>query len=373
MDCPECEGRGHVPCERHDWRVALGRGWRPCAACSGTGRRGAAVASRASGVSARAAAVLLAEGDRVLAVRRSDDGQLGLPCGFVEDGEALVEAARHELWEEAGVDAEGALVELRAGAVGRVTVTDFYVRHGPLGALPPPGVPFHRSEEGEALWVTRDELLRGGPAYAGHNLALLAAYDRAMAPRAILVDMDGVLADFEGEFLARWRARRPGERHVPLAERRSFYVRDDYPERLREDVLALQREAGFFASLPPVPGGLAAVRAMLAAGYEPWICTAPLSDHATCAQEKLAWVERHLGRAWVARTVVTKDKTLVRGDVLIDDRPAITGSMTPEWEHVLFDAPWNAGVRARRRVTWDDYAAVLGLTALTGAGTSPER
>ncbi len=38
------------------------------------------------------------------------------------------------------------------------------------------------------------------------------------------------------------------------------------------------------------------------------------------------WVQQHLGRGWVNRLVITKDKTIVTGDLLIDDRPKIKGS-----------------------------------------------
>ena len=56
----------------------------------------------------------------------------------------------------------------------------------------------------------------------------------------------------------------------------------------------------------------------------------------TCAQEKLAWVRRHVGLEFVRRTIITADKTLVQGDFLLDDRPDITGDAAPTWKHLLF-------------------------------------
>ncbi len=41
--------------------------------------------------------------DRILLIRRRDDGLWALPGGLVEVGETLVEAAQRELWEEANV------------------------------------------------------------------------------------------------------------------------------------------------------------------------------------------------------------------------------------------------------------------------------
>ena len=48
-----------------------------------------------------------------------------------------------------------------------------------------------------------------------------------MNPKIILTDLDGPLADFEGEFLRRWRERYPDEFFIPFEERRSFFFNDD--------------------------------------------------------------------------------------------------------------------------------------------------
>lgn len=45
---------------------------------------------------------------------------------------------------------------------------------------------------------------------------------------------------------------------------------------------------------------------------------------------------------WLTRLIITSDKTKIRGDLLIDDKPYITGSEYPAWEHVLFTAPYNS-------------------------------
>lgn len=51
----------------------------------------------------------------------------------------------------------------------------------------------------------------------------------------VLVDMDGVLADFEGGFLKKYRSRYPDEPYVPLQDRRGFWVSSQYG-RLRSDL-----------------------------------------------------------------------------------------------------------------------------------------
>ena len=50
----------------------------------------------------------------------------------------------------------------------------------------------------------------------------------------VLVDMDGVLCDFEQHFLDQFKATYPGKTPVPLDRRRCFYLSDDY-EKIYED------------------------------------------------------------------------------------------------------------------------------------------
>ncbi len=175
----------------------------------------------------------------------------------------------------------------------------------------------------------------------------------------ILVDQDGPLADFEGEFLKRWRHQFPDEPYIPLAERKASHVRDDYPPYLIAKVQSIYCASGFFSDLSPVQGGCEALEDMVAHGHTVFICTSPISQYEHCVKEKYEWVERHLGRAWTRKVILTKDKTMVRGDILIDDWPVIEGCTTPIWQHVLFDHPYNRHVQQKfRLLSWVHWRAL---------------
>lgn len=175
----------------------------------------------------------------------------------------------------------------------------------------------------------------------------------------ILIDMDGVIADFDEEFLKRWRRRHPDKLYIPLEERNTFYLKDSYPEELQPLVAEILLESSFFREMVPIPGAKEALEEMQARGIEVFICSSPLSTYNNCVLEKYEWIEKVLGPTWVRQIVLTKDKTIIKGDFLIDDKPAITGVQDPpEWEHIVFDRPYNKSSN-KRRLTWDNWKDIL--------------
>jgi len=131
--------------------------------------------------------------------------------------------------------------------------------------------------------------------------------------------------------------------------------------------LGILSETDFYGALPEIPGALEAVTAMDAVGIEVRFCTSPHQHPIPCVAEKYTWIAERLGFEWLTRVIVTNDKSLVAGDVLIDDRPDITGLRMPTWTHVVFDAPttvtwaacaWPAGRMGRTIAHCSNYESV---------------
>ncbi len=175
----------------------------------------------------------------------------------------------------------------------------------------------------------------------------------------ILVDMDDVLADFDGGFLLKWREKYPDEFFIPMSDRQKFYMRDEYPPELLDKMTELFTQKGFVANLPLIEGGVEAINKIKDKGHEVFICTSPMRQYQNCVAEKYEWVEKNLGFDWTTRIVLSRDKTLVQGNILIDDKPEVTGAAKPVWEHVIFDKSYNAHVNGQRRITWQNYAEAL--------------
>ncbi|GAB1296165.1 5'(3')-deoxyribonucleotidase, mitochondrial [Apodemus speciosus] len=231
--------------------------------------------------------------------------------------------------------------------------------------------------------------------------------------------MDGVLADFEGGFLRKFRARFPDLPFVALEDRRGFWVSEQYgrlqpglsaqPPYLqcggqcnyhgdglgygREKAISIWESKDFFFELEPLPGAVEAVKQMASLqNTDVFICTSPIRKFKYCPYEKAmlgavawtggtdsapltsgtlsellkyAWVEKHFGPDFLEQIVLTRDKTVVSADLLIDDRPDITGAEPhPSWEHILFTSCHNYHLQLqppRRRLhSWaDDWKAIL--------------
>lgn len=178
----------------------------------------------------------------------------------------------------------------------------------------------------------------------------------------ILVDQDGVLADFAPHHAAEFARTHPDAPFVlDPGTQRVFDIDETVPAGWAEQVREVWCQPGFFASLPPMAGALEALESLEAAGHDVRICTAPLKRWHNCVPEKYGWVEEHLGVHWVGRMIVTRDKTLVRGDVLIDDKPRVVGALEPVWRHLLLAQPYNAAgeTTAWARGQWEDVPGLI--------------
>lgn len=171
--------------------------------------------------------------------------------------------------------------------------------------------------------------------------------------------MDNTLAEFDAGLLEQWREVYPNEFFVPLERRRTFHPHKDYPEHLQQKIYELCHSKGFIRNLSPVPGGIAAIHAMLELGHDVRFCTSYLFEYDHCVLEKYQWIEEHFGASFVERIILTRDKTLIRGDLLIDDKPEVFGLMQPTWEHILYDRPHNRQITGQRRLTWKNWREIL--------------
>jgi 5'(3')-deoxyribonucleotidase len=161
---------------------------------------------------------------------------------------------------------------------------------------------------------------------------------RQPAPLAALIDMDGTLCDCAGA-LAKGLALLRGPGEDPLSE-----LSIQPPEYIAERRRLIMRTPGFWRNLRPLPLGFQLIDILRTSGFEPYILTKGPSDHSLAWMEKVDWCRHYVPGI---RVIVTEDKRLVRGTVLVEDWPPYI----EEWLQAHSNAtvivpaqPWNSNV-----------------------------
>lgn len=155
--------------------------------------------------------------------------------------------------------------------------------------------------------------------------------------KIVLIDMDGVMADFDSAALI----------NIPIANRvprSNFYVSHDYPEELRPSIENVYNSPGFFENLKVMPGVFNGWQTLIDNGYRPRVASAPLSSNPTSTDGKIKWLERvmvpRFGSSVVDEAIIDKNKWKYDGLAILDDRPDIPrgpdGLDQANWQHILF-------------------------------------
>lgn len=171
----------------------------------------------------------------------------------------------------------------------------------------------------------------------------------------VLLDVDGVLADFSGELL-RWVG--PQYTRAQLTEwdltkalgiENRQHLFDEYAS-----------EPGFCESLPVLEGAQDFVEELRKVA-DVVIVTSPYSAARLWTFERLRWLERHFGISKYD-VIFAKRKYLVKGDVMIDDGPHnIDEFVNRGGRGLLIDQPWNHA-HLIPLSSIDGYERVYGLT-----------
>lgn len=172
----------------------------------------------------------------------------------------------------------------------------------------------------------------------------------------LLIDMDGVIANYYDYFSQIWTIKYPDRPLLKPEELTSMYFEECYHPDHMEDIRKITTDIGFFESLPVMHGAAEALNKIFDEGkFDVFLCSTPDThsvDHC-CPSEKMRWVHMVLGERWLKRVILTHDKTLVHGDFLIDDKPEIKGvNKDPSWEHVVYTHKYNDHLNGHRLDGW---------------------
>ena len=167
------------------------------------------------------------------------------------------------------------------------------------------------------------------------------------------LDMDGVVAGWD-EYLDSQLDLHPELVDFPRQPHRGwndFAAADPKHKKLVYDIL---EHEDFYKSLEPIPGAVEAYRKMIADGHDVIFISSPWESNPMGYQDKANWLYKHFGRSARKNLVLTGDKTLVHADVLVDDKPVITGRVEPRWWRIVFDQGYNQNTPGPRIMNWTD-------------------
>lgn len=97
---------------------------------------------------------------------------------------------------------------------------------------------------------------------------------------------------------------------------------------------------GWFRGLPVTPGAKSGVGQLLTAGVDIWVVTKPLEANPTCRDDKAAWLREHFPML-ERKLILAPDKSMIVGDVLLDDAINLEWILKAQWRPVVFRAPFN--------------------------------
>lgn len=170
----------------------------------------------------------------------------------------------------------------------------------------------------------------------------------------ILMDVDGVLADFVGGVISLLNGRMIRE------DIKEWQFIEALPERDKLLVKAYMKNPGFWQLLPVIDGAKAGI-AKLREKHEVIFVTSPWVSCKEWEFRRRRWLKRHF-KAENRDIVFTHNKALVKGDLIIDDRP----KNLQEWlkanavrgHGLLYAQSYNEKF-PYVRFTWDDIPEVL--------------
>lgn len=175
----------------------------------------------------------------------------------------------------------------------------------------------------------------------------------------VLLDTDGVLADFVQVFLDFLKTRPAYRDHTWTHEHVTQFdicKALGLPGQVWSDFVRWLNGPGRLSLFPVLEGAHEGVKRLQEVA-EVYVVTSPLSGVPTWAAERDHWLESRLGIP-TSRVIHTAAKHLIFGDILVDDRIDNVAAWQKAWPQsrgLLWDAPWNRSDAVQFRVkSWDD-------------------
>ena len=174
----------------------------------------------------------------------------------------------------------------------------------------------------------------------------------------ILIDMDDTIETLVDGW-CRYNNEKLGTNTKP-EDVRDWRLELAFPGFTREEVYAAEKDEHLWDLVGPIEGAAEAMQKLLADGHEIYIVTATAYETLKAKMEKVLF--RYFPFIDWKHVIVTSNKHMIKGDVLVDDGPHnLTGG---DYAKILFHANHNASfdeksAGAVRVYNWDQAYAEI--------------
>lgn len=174
----------------------------------------------------------------------------------------------------------------------------------------------------------------------------------------ILVDMDDVLENLSEAWIN--MLNKEYGTSVDYQTTRDWKMEESFPELTPAQIYAPLYDDSFWRTVKPIPGASEALERMIADGNDVYIVTA--SNYITLKTKMEEVLFKYYPFLDWRNVIVTFNKQMIRGDVLIDDAPHnLVGG---EYFKILIDAPHNRNFNAERNGVirakdWNEVIEIL--------------
>ena len=151
----------------------------------------------------------------------------------------------------------------------------------------------------------------------------------------ILIDADDVLEDLSPKWVSflneRYGLNARYEDHT------DWNMAHVFPSLTREQVYAVELEEDFYSRLEPLEGAVETVRKLMEDGHEIYVVTTTPYQIIKAKMEKVIF--RYFPFLTWKNIIITSNKHLIRGDVLIDD--GVHNLLGGDYHKILMTGPYN--------------------------------
>jgi 5'-nucleotidase len=174
----------------------------------------------------------------------------------------------------------------------------------------------------------------------------------------LLIDQDEVLAQFTTRILEWWNEDHDTD--FKVEDIKHYWLEKTLGPRSAYFIKSCMRDPRFFADLEPIDGAISGMEELNAMGHELIIASKVPLNAGIGFYGKVEWIRKYLPWFDLSNFVGIQNKTLLGGDVLLDDSPSNVKLFSDAGRRaVIFDRPWNRDLPGLRARSWFEFVRMV--------------